>query len=94
MYLVFNQPGVAVMKCHYIPSDNNAAAAPGPLFTKRMDVLPQDLGKSWSRKIRVWTFSVALKFDRHLGSSAVKFQSDATIRISSLATSTLHEILR
>ena len=26
---------------------------PGPLFTKRADVLPQDLMKSWNRKIRV-----------------------------------------
>ena len=29
--------------------------AAGPLFTKRKDVLPQDLGKSRSREIHVWT---------------------------------------
>ena len=36
-----------------------------PLFTKWWDVLPQDLVKSWSRKIRILTFPIALKFDRH-----------------------------
>ena len=73
--MVFNQPGVAVMKCRYTPSDNNAAAAPGPLFTKRTDVLPQDLGKSRSRKIRVWTFLVALT-----GTSAAALSNFKAIR--------------
>ena len=39
-----------------------------PLFTKRMDVLPQDVVKSRRREIRVWNFPIALKIDRHLGS--------------------------
>ena len=49
----------------------------GSLFTKRRDILPKD------RMNRVWTFLIALKFDRILGSSAagmsVKFQSNAII---------------
>ena len=45
---------------------------PGHLFTKRTDVLPQDLAKSRSREIRIWTFPIALKFDRHLGSTAAE----------------------
>ena len=45
----------------------------GPLFTKRTDVLAQDLVKSRSRAIRVETFPIAaLKFDRHIGSSAAE----------------------
>ena len=52
---------------------------PGPLLTKRTDVLPLDLAKSRSREIRAWSFPTALKFDGHLGSTAtempVKFQS-------------------
>ena len=53
---------------------------PGPVFTKRTDVLPQDLVGSWSREIGCYSDRIALKFDRHLGSAAaevhVKFQSD------------------
>ena len=53
---------------------------PGPLFTKRTDVLPWDLVKSRSRQIGCYIDSIALKFERHLGSSAaevlVKFWSD------------------
>ena len=71
---------------------------PGPLFTKQTDVLPQDLVKFRGREIPVQTVSIALKFDRHLDSSAaempVKFQSDAIIITSNLAASRLHEILR
>ena len=70
----------------------------GPLYTKRTDVLPQDLAKSRSCEIRGWTFPTVLKFDRHLGSSAaevpVKFQSDTIIITSKLAPSRLHEIWR
>ena len=70
----------------------------GPLFTKRTDVLPQDLMKSRSREIRVDTFPIALKFDRQLGSSAaempVKFQSDKIIMTSNPAVSRFHEICR
>ena len=68
-----------------------SSPSPGPLFTRRTDVLPQDLVKSRRREIRVQTFPIALKFDRHLGSSAaklpVKFQSDVFI------TSDLHKWL-
>ena len=45
-----------------------ASSASGPLVTKWTDVLPQDLVKSRSRKIQVYTF---LKFDRHIGNSAM-----------------------
>ena len=70
----------------------------GPLFTKRADVLRQDLAKSRSRAIRVLTCPIALKFDRHLGSTAaemsVKFQSDTIIITPHLAASRLREIWR
>ena len=66
---------------------------PGSLFTKRMDVLPQNSKPRDSG----YTLPIALKFDRHLGSSAaempVKFQRDAIIMTSTLADSRLHEIL-
>ena len=61
------------------------------LFTKRTDVLPQYLVKSRSREIRVYTFPIALKFNRHFGSSVaempVKFQSDTNIITSNLLAS-------
>ena len=44
----------------------------GPLFTKQTDVLLQDLVKSRSYEIQVETFQIALKFDRHLCSSAAE----------------------
>ena len=51
-----------------------------PLFTKRQDVSPPKPGKHRSRAIGCYNNSIALKFDRHRGSSAtkgpVKFQSD------------------
>ena len=55
--------------------------------------------KSRSREIRVYTFPSALKFDKHLGSSAaemfVKFpQSDVIIITTNLVASRLHEMLR
>ena len=69
---------------------------PGSLFTKRTDVLQQDLVKSWSCEIRVKTVPIALKFDRHIDSSAaempVKFQNDMIILKSNLAALRLHEI--
>ena len=56
----------------------------GPLFTKRTDFLPQDLVKSRSREILVYSFPVALKFDKQLGSSAaempVKFQGVEVVK--------------
>ena len=62
------------------------ACNPEPLFTKRTDVLPQDIVKILSRKIQIQTFQIAVKFDRDLGSSAaempVKFQRD-TVNIAS-----------
>ena len=52
----------------------------GPLFTKRTDILPQDLVKSRSHESECYTDRVDLKFDMHLGSTAtevsVKFQGD------------------
>ena len=68
----------------------------GHLFTKRTDVLLQDRVKSRRREIRVKTFRIARKFDRHLGSNAaempVKSQSNTIIITSNLAASRLHEI--
>ena len=68
----------------------------GPLFIKWTDVLPQYLVKSRSREIWVWTIPIALKFDKHLSSSAaemhIKFQSDSIIITSNLAASRLPEI--
>ena len=43
---------------------------PGALITRPTGVLPQDFVQSRSRGIRVYTFPIALQFDRHLGSSA------------------------
>ena len=71
---------------------------PGPLFTKRADVLSQDVAKSRSGEIRVLTFPIALQFDRHLSGSAaempVKLQSDTIIITPNLAASRLHKIVR
>ena len=68
------------------------------LFTKGTDVFPQDIVKSRSREIRVYTFPIALKFERHPGSIAaempVKFESDMVNIDPNLAASRLHEILR
>ena len=46
-----------------------------PLFTKQADVLRQDLAKSRSSKIQVYTFPIALKLDRHPGSSVAECQA-------------------
>ena len=66
--------------------------------TELTDVLPQDLVKSRSYEIRVYTFSITLKFDSHLSSNAakmpVKFQSDTIIITYNLMASRLHEILQ
>ena len=73
-------------------------ANPGPLFTKWADILPQDLVKSRSRKIGVWTFPIAFKFDRQLASRVVempvKFQSDMIIITSNRVSSWLQVICR
>ena len=44
----------------------------GYLFTKRQDVLPQEIMKSRCREIRVYNCPIALKYDRHLGSSVAE----------------------
>ena len=63
-----------------------------------LDVLPQDLAKSPNQDIRIKTSKVALKFKRHIDSSAAempyKFQSDTIIITSNLAATRLHEILQ
>ena len=70
----------------------------GPLFTKRLGVLPPNLVKSRSREIGCYNDRIALKFDRHLGSTAadlpVNFQSDMKSLNPNLAASRLDEILR
>ena len=70
----------------------------GHQFTTLTNVLPQGLVKSRSREIRVKTFVIALKFDRHLDSNAaemsVQYQNDTIIITSNLAASSLHEILQ
>ena len=51
-----------------------------------------------SHKVRVKTFSIALKLERNLGSSIAKMPleclSDTIIKIADLAAPTLHEICR
>ena len=70
------------------------AYSPRPLFTKRMDVLLQDLMNSQSHKIGCYNHRTSLKFDRHLGSNAaevpVKFQSGWKSLNLNLAASTLY----
>ena len=63
---------------------------PGPLFSKRTDVLPQDIVKSRSREIGCYNDRIALKFDSHLGSAA---QSDWKSVNANLASSSLLDIL-
>ena len=62
------------------PKENIAWPHAGPLFTKRTDILPQDLVKSRSHESGCYNDRVAIKFDMHLGSTAsevpVKFQGD------------------
>ena len=50
----------------------SAISFSGTLFTKRTDILRQDLVKSRSREIQVKIFPIALKFDRHLDSNAAE----------------------
>ena len=68
----------------------------GPLFTKRTDVLPQDLVKSRTREIGYYNDRIAFKFDRHIERAVVeepvKFQSDWKSLNPNLAASRLHEI--
>ena len=46
---------------------------PGPLVTKRTEILPQDLVKYRSREIHLQTFPIALKFDRQRCWDACQF---------------------
>ena len=68
----------------------------GPLL-KASRVLPQNVVKFWSCKIRVQTFAIALQFDRHLESSVAEmpviFQSDTIIIRFNLAVSRFHELV-
>ena len=69
----------------------------GPLFTKSTDVLSQDLVKSRRREIGCNNDRIALKFDKHLGSSAevpAKFQSDWNSLNMNLTALRFLEILR
>ena len=77
---------------------NTHAVRPGLLCTIQTDVLPQDLVESRSRDIRVQTFPISLKSDRHLGGSAaempVYFQSDTINITPNPVASRLYEIWR
>ena len=44
----------------------------GPLFTKRLDVLPTNIVKSRHREIQCYNDRTPLKFDSHLGSAAAE----------------------
>ena len=69
----------------------------GPRLNIRKDVFSQDLVKSRSHEIGTINCRIALKFDRHIGSTAaevpVKLQSNRTILNTNLAASRLYEIL-
>ena len=66
--------------------------SPGPLFTKRVDVVPQDLVK-----IGCFNDRIALKFDRHLDSTIaevpVKFQSNLKRLDPNFTASSIHATL-
>ena len=87
----------AIVSCRvsYFSSFKTNQILTGLLFTYRTYLL-QNLVKCRSREIRVLTSPIALKFDRHIGSSAtempVKFQNDTISITSNLAASRLREI--
>ena len=62
---------------------------PGPRLNVRKYVFSKDLVKSRSHEIGTLNSYIALKFDRHIGSTAaevpVKFQSDRTILNTNIA---------
>ena len=76
----------------------HAVFGPGPLLTKRTDSLLQNPLNLEAARLGFILFSIALKFDRHIGNSAaempVQFQSDTMIMTSNRATLRLHEIWR
>ena len=84
-------------RCH-ISIGRNVEKQYCAFLTDRTDVLSQDLVKTQDREIHILTFWIALKFDRHLGSTTaempVKFESDLIIITPDLAPSRLDEILR
>ena len=63
-----------------------------PLFSKRVDVLPQDLAKSRSREILFQNHRI--DFGNSVAEMPVKFQSDWNSLNPNLTVSRLHEILR
>ena len=71
---------------------------PGTLFTKPTDVSSKYLVKSLTREIGCYIDRIALKFDRHLGSTDAEihdsFQSDWRSLKTNFAATSLHEILR
>ena len=77
---------------------SNAREELGPRLNIRKDVFSYDLVKSWSHEIGTLNCRIALKFDRHIGSTAagvaVQFQSDRAILNTNLAVSRLYEILQ
>ena len=80
------------------PFANNRKLMSRSRLNIRKDVFPQDLVRTRSHEIDTLNFRIALKFDRHIGSTAaevpVKFESDTTIPNTNLAASRFYEILR
>ena len=80
------------------PQFHTLHTASGARLNIRKDVFSYNLVKSRSHEIGTINCRIALKFDRHIGSTAaevpVKFQSDWTILNTNLAASILYEILR
>ena len=68
------------MNISVLQSDHDPRIIPEPLFTKRMDGLPQDLVKTQSREIGCYEDRIAKKNDRHISNTAaevlVPFLSD------------------
>ena len=64
------------------------------LYTKRTDAIPSNLMKYRIREIRCYNDRIALKCDKYLGSSAVKFQSNWKSLKPIIAALRLDEILR
>ena len=67
---VKNSAFIITLSSTFYQQDSNLD---GPPITKRTVVLPWDLSKSRSPEIRVLTFPIALKFDRHLRSRFYRY---------------------
>ena len=86
---------VACLPCPYLtvatsvitikPSVTSPTAVLPSIFTKRQGILA-DLTKTLSCKILVWSFNIALKFDRCLGSSASEGPAQILERYNSFNT--------